>query len=110
MEKKMLWLGLMLMVVGLCSSGALATTMGPPAAGLDAGQFGVGLGYSTSDIDIETKELLYTKRRLNEILAKHLGQPVETITRDTERNFYMSAEEAQKYGVIDEIFTERHAK
>ena len=53
MEKRMLWLGLMLMVVGLCSSGALATTMGPPVAGLDAGQFSVGLGYSTSDIGID---------------------------------------------------------
>ena len=63
----MLWLGLMLMVVGLCSSGALATTMGPPAAGLDAGQFGVGLGYSTSDIDIETKGKAVEQWKLVEV-------------------------------------------
>jgi len=53
MEKRILWLGLMLMVVGMYSSGAFATTMGPPTAGLDAGQFSLGPGYSTSDIGVE---------------------------------------------------------
>src|SRR4030042_5305900 len=54
----MLRLGLMLIVIGFCSAGALATTMGPPAAGLDAGQFSIGLDYSTNDIgvDIDGKE------------------------------------------------------
>ncbi len=53
MERKMLWLGLMLIVVGLCSSGALATTMGPPAASLETGKYGVGLEYSNSEIGID---------------------------------------------------------
>lgn len=53
MEKRMLWLGLMLMVIGLCSSGALATTMGPPVAGLETGQFSIGLDYSTSEIGVD---------------------------------------------------------
>jgi len=53
MEKRMLWLGLIIMVIGLCTSGALATTMGPPVAGLDTGQFGIGFDYSNTDIDIE---------------------------------------------------------
>ncbi|MGB2866614.1 MAG: hypothetical protein WBC05_25005, partial [Sedimentisphaerales bacterium] len=56
MEKKMLWLGLMLMVVGLCSSGALASTLGPPAAGLDAGQFSIGLEASSSNTAVLGRE------------------------------------------------------
>jgi len=55
MEKRMLWLGLMLMVVGLCSSGALAATLGPPAAGLDAGQFRVGVDITSSETGIDLK-------------------------------------------------------
>jgi opacity protein-like surface antigen len=56
MEKRMLWLGLMLMVVGLCSSGALATGMGPPVAGLDAGQFRIGLDISTVQTGVQMRE------------------------------------------------------
>ena len=54
--KKMLWLGVVIVVVGLCSSGALAASMGPPVAGLDAGQFSVGIDYSNSEIGIEGSE------------------------------------------------------
>jgi ATP-dependent Clp protease protease subunit len=71
--------------------------------------YGEGLSGSVTDIDIETKELLYTKEKLIEILAKHTGQPIERIRRDTERNFYMSAEEAKEYGIIDEVITSRKA-
>jgi len=69
--------------------------------------FGEGLSGSVTDIDIETKELLYTKEKLIEILAKHTGQAVERIKQDTERNFYMSAEDAKKYGIIDEVIASR---
>jgi ATP-dependent Clp protease protease subunit len=69
--------------------------------------FGEGLSGSVTDIDIETKELLYTKEKLIEILAKHTGQSVERIKQDTERNFYMSAEDAKKYGIIDEVIASR---
>ncbi|OHB82671.1 MAG: hypothetical protein A2Z38_12555 [Planctomycetes bacterium RBG_19FT_COMBO_48_8] len=55
MEKKMLWLGIMVVVVGLCSSGALAAVLGPPAAGLDAGQFRVGVDISSSQTGIDLK-------------------------------------------------------
>ncbi len=68
---------------------------------------GEGLSGTATDIDIETRELLHTKEKLIEILAKHTGQPVERIRRDTERNFYMSAEEAKDYGIIDEVITSR---
>jgi ATP-dependent Clp protease protease subunit len=56
-----------------------------------------------SDIEIYTKEILTLRERLNEILSKHTGQDLETIARDCDRNFFMSAEEAKKYGVIDEV-------
>ncbi len=69
--------------------------------------YGEGLSGTVTDIDIETKELLYTKEKLIEILAKHTGQPIERIRQDTERNFYMSAEEAKRYGIIDEVISSR---
>jgi ATP-dependent Clp protease protease subunit len=68
---------------------------------------GEGVSGTVTDIDIETKELIKTKEELIKILAKHTGQPEEVIRRDTERNFYMSAEEAKAYGIIDEIITKR---
>lgn len=69
--------------------------------------YGEGLGGSVTDIDIETRELIHMKEKLIEILAKHTGQPVDKIRRDTERNFYMSAEEAKQYGIIDEVIVSR---
>jgi len=68
---------------------------------------GEGLTGSATDIDIEARELIHAKNRLIEILAKHTGQPVEKIRQDTERNFYMSAEEAKNYGLIDEVIVTR---
>jgi len=68
---------------------------------------GEGLSGAVTDIDIETKELINTKERLIEILAKHTGQHPDKIRRDTERNFYMSAEEARNYGIVDEVIDSR---
>jgi ATP-dependent Clp protease protease subunit len=56
-----------------------------------------------SDIEIYTKEILTLRERLNEILASHTGQDLKTIERDTDRNFFMSAEDAKAYGLIDEV-------
>ncbi len=56
-----------------------------------------------SDIEIQAKEILRLKERLNEILAEATGQEVETIIRDTERDFYMSAQEAVDYGLVDKV-------
>ena len=56
-----------------------------------------------SDIEIQAKEILRLKERLNEILAEATGQDIETIIRDTERDFYMSAEEAVGYGLVDKV-------
>ncbi len=56
-----------------------------------------------SDIEIHAKEILRTKARLNELLAQHTGQPLDKIERDTDRDNFMSAEQAKDYGLIDEV-------
>ncbi len=66
-----------------------------------------GFRGQASDIQIHAQEILKIKGTLNERLAFHTGQPIETIEKDTDRDNFMSAEEAQKYGLIDEVFTKR---
>lgn len=56
-----------------------------------------------SDIEIHAREILTLREDLNKILAHHTGQPLETIRQDTDRNFFMSAEEAKNYGIVDEV-------
>ncbi|WP_300742831.1 ATP-dependent Clp protease proteolytic subunit, partial [uncultured Helicobacter sp.] len=58
-----------------------------------------------TDIEIQAKEILRLKQTLNEIMAQNTGQSVEKISLDTERDFFMSGEEAKKYGLVDEILT-----
>jgi len=58
-----------------------------------------------TDIDIQAKEILYTRQVMNEILAKHTGQTVEKILADTDRDFYLNVQEAVEYGIIDKIIT-----
>ncbi len=60
-----------------------------------------------TDIDIHAREILKIRDTLNEILAKHSGQDVEKIKNDTERDFFMTAEEAKEYGIIDRVITTR---
>ncbi|HEX9916186.1 MAG TPA: ATP-dependent Clp endopeptidase proteolytic subunit ClpP [candidate division Zixibacteria bacterium] len=66
-----------------------------------------GVQGQVTDIEIQTKEMIKTREMLNRILTKHTGQPLEKIEKDTDRNFFMSAEEAKAYGLIDEIFEKR---
>ncbi len=60
---------------------------------------------TVSDINIQAKEISRLKERLNEILAKHTGQPVSKIEKDTDRDFFMSADEAKAFGLVDEVVT-----
>jgi ATP-dependent Clp protease protease subunit len=60
-----------------------------------------------TDIDIQAREILKVREILNKILAKHTGQPLDRIQRDTERDFFMSAEEAKEYGLVDKVITQR---
>lgn len=66
-----------------------------------------GVSGQAADIEIHAKEILLIREQLNKILAEHTGQPVEKIAKDTDRNFWMSPEEAKEYGIIDEIFKTR---
>ena len=60
-----------------------------------------------TDIEIQTKEILRMKKRLNEILADHTGKPIKTIEKDTDRDFFMSAAEAVAYGLVDEVVAKK---
>jgi len=62
-----------------------------------------GVGGQISDIEIQANEILKTRDSLNEILAGHTGQTVETIAKDTDRDRYLTAEEAKEYGLVDDI-------
>ena len=66
-----------------------------------------GVQGQVTDIEIHAKELLVLRSRMNEILAKHTGQPLKKVEKDTDRNFFMSAEESQKYGIIDEVIEKK---
>jgi ATP-dependent Clp protease, protease subunit len=66
-----------------------------------------GVQGTASDISIQAEEILRTKKRLNEILAHHTGQPLEAIERDTDRDRYMSSEEAKAYGLIDTVYIKK---
>jgi len=59
------------------------------------------------DIAIHAREIMRIKALINELLSKHTGQPIERIEKDTDRNFFMSAEEAKKYGIIDDVIVSR---
>jgi ATP-dependent Clp protease protease subunit len=63
-----------------------------------------------TDIQIHAEEIIKTKKKLNQMMAKDTGQPLDRIEKDTERDFFMSSDEAKKYGLIDGIFTNRHRK
>ena len=69
-----------------------------------------GFQGQASDIEIHAKEILYLRERLNRLLSEHTGQDVETIQRDTDRDNFLSAEEAVKYGLIDQVLVNRAAE
>ncbi|HEY9647183.1 MAG TPA: ATP-dependent Clp endopeptidase proteolytic subunit ClpP [Chroococcidiopsis sp.] len=92
----------------LLSAGAPGKRMSLPHSRIMIHQPIGGAQGQATDIEIQAKEILYHKQRLNEWLAKHTGQPLEKIERDTERDFFMSAEEAKDYGLIDQVIN-RHA-
>jgi len=66
-----------------------------------------GFSGQASDIEIHAKEVLFLKKRLNEMMALHTGQPIDVIERDTDRDNFMGAEDAVKYGLVDKVLTNR---
>ncbi len=89
----------------LLSGGAKGKRMSLPSSRIMIHQPSGGAQGQSADIEIQAREILYLKKRLNEMLANHTGQDIARIEADTERDFFMSAEEAQTYGLIDQVVT-----
>jgi ATP-dependent Clp protease protease subunit len=66
-----------------------------------------GFSGQASDVDIQAKEILRLREELNQILAQHSGQPLDKIAQDTDRDFYMSGQQAKDYGIVDEVIVHR---
>lgn len=92
----------------LLSAGTKGKRMILPNARVMIHQPSGGAQGQATDIEIQAKEILYLKSSLNEAMAKHTGQPLEKIKEDTERDFFMSPEEAVEYGIVDKVI-DRHA-
>jgi len=69
-----------------------------------------GFSGQATDIDIHAKEILRTRDKLNELLVRHTGQPLERIKSDTERDYFMSAIEAKEYGLIDDVLVQNQVR
>ena len=89
----------------LLAGGSKAKRFALPNAKVMIHQPHGGVGGQVSDIEIQAKEILKTRDALNRVLSHHTGQPIEQIAKDTDRDFYLSAEEAVKYGLVDEVLT-----
>jgi len=91
----------------LLAAGAKGKRKALPNAEIMIHQVSGGAHGQATDINIQAEQILKLKKRLNEILSERTGQSVERVTQDTERDNYMSAEEARAYGLIDEVFPPR---
>ena len=91
----------------LLSSGAKGKRFSLPNSEIMIHQPLGGAQGQASDIAIAAEHILKTKKKMNRILAENCGQPIEKVERDVDRDYYMTAEEAHKYGLIDKIFVKR---
>ena len=89
----------------LLAAGKKGKRMALPNAEVMIHQVLGGVQGQATDIDIHAKHILKTRDRLNKILVKHTGQKLTKIEHDTERDYFMSAEEAAKYGIIDKVIS-----
>ena len=89
----------------LLSAGAKGKRYALPHARIMIHQPWGGVQGAAADIGIQAKEILKLRERINELLAKHTGQSVEKIAKDTDRDYFMSAEEAKEYGLVDDVIT-----
>lgn len=87
----------------LLAGGAAGKRLALPNAEVMIHQVMGGAQGQASDIEINARHILKTKQRLNDILATHTGQPLKKVEKDTDRDYYMSAEEAKEYGLVDQI-------
>ena len=91
----------------LLAAGTKGKRMSLPNARVLIHQPSGGMQGQVSDINIHAKEMLDLKEKVNKILAEHTGQSIEKIETDTDRDFFMSAEQAREYGIIDEVITQK---
>lgn len=91
----------------LLSAGAKGKRYALPNSRVMIHQPSGGAQGQATDIEIQAREILYLRERLNKMYSEHTGQPIEKIARDVERDFFMSAESAKDYGIIDQILVER---
>jgi ATP-dependent Clp protease protease subunit len=91
----------------LLAVGAKGKRMALPNAKVLIHQLWGGFEGQASDIEIQARETIALKRRMEEIVAQHTGQPLEKISRDMERNYFMSAQEAKQYGLIVRVLARR---
>lgn len=91
----------------LLAGGAEGKRFALPHSRMMVHQPSAGFQGQATDIDIHAREILDMKRRLNEILSRHTGQPIETVERDTDRDKFMSSEAAREYGLIDTVLEQR---
>jgi ATP-dependent Clp protease protease subunit len=87
----------------LLAGGAAGKRMSLPNSKILIHQVSSGFEGQATDIEIHAKEIIDVRRRLDEILAKHTGQPFEKVTNDTDRDYFMSAEEAKEYNLVDRV-------
>jgi ATP-dependent Clp protease, protease subunit len=92
----------------LLAGGAAGKRFAVPNARIMIHQLSGGFQGQGTDIEIHAREALRLKQKLNEIMARHTGQPLERIEKDTERDYFMGPGEAKEYGIIDEVFVQRH--
>lgn len=90
----------------LLAGGAKGKRMALPNAKVLIHQVSGGFEGQATDIEIHAREIIDIRRRLDEIIAKHSGQDLERVAKDTERDYFMSSEEAEKYGIIDKVISE----
>jgi len=91
----------------LLAAGAEGKRIALPNARIMIHQPSGGARGQASDVKIHAEEILFTRKSMNDLLSKHTKQPLEVIERDTERDFFMSPEEALKYGIVDKIIEKR---
>jgi ATP-dependent Clp protease, protease subunit len=91
----------------LLAAGASGKRMALPKAKILVHQLWGGFEGQASDIEIHAREAISPKRRMEEIIAEHSGQPLEEVSRDMERDYFLTAEEAKQYGIIDDVIAHR---
>ena len=91
----------------LLAGGAPGKRLALPNAKMLIHQLWGGFEGEASDIEIQAREMIALKRRIEELIAKHSGQPLEKVSKDMERDYFMNAEEAVVYGIIDRLLTHR---